>query len=281
MTAPVLALVLGAAILHASWNALLRSGSDRLWSMLAMSLAVALAGAALVPFVGLPGAVGLRFAFISGLLHIAYNLFLVRTYRSGDFGQTYPIARGSSPVLVTIGAALFAGETLRPASVAGVLLVSGGIIALAVRDRGQAGGSRPIVASLPAALATGCCIGAYSVTDGLGVRAATAPFAYIVWSELLGAAMTAAVLLAMPRVRRVRAARGETAKAAAGGVISLVAYGAVIWAMHAAPMGAVSALRETSVVFAALIGRVFLAESLTRRRLAACLVIACGAAFLG
>ncbi len=278
MTAPILALVLGAAMLHAGWNALLRSGADRRWSMLVMSLAMAAACAALLPFVGLPGPAGMRFAVISGLLHIAYNLFLVRTYRSGDLGQTYPIARGSSPVLVTLGAAAFAGERLGFASLAGVLLVSGGIVTLAVRER-RAGG-RPVLASLPAALATGCSIGAYSVTDGLGVRAASDPFAYILWSYMLGSAMTAAVLLAMKQVRSVRAPLPETLKAAGGGLASLAAYGVVIWAMHLAPMGAVSALRETSVVFAALIGRLFLAETLTMRRVAACVVIACGAAFL-
>lgn len=274
MTGAALALVLGAALLHAGWNALLRGGADRLWSMLVMSLAVAAAGAAAVPLAGLPGGAGLRFAVGSGVLHIAYNLCLVRTYRHGDLGQTYPIARGSSPVLVTLGAALFAGEHLRPASLAGVGLVSGGILALALRER------RLAWANLLPALATGCCIGAYTVNDGLGVRAAASPFAYIVWSNMLGGAMTAAVLLALPRVRRTRMPAAETLRAAVGGLASLLAYGAVIWAMHTAPMGAVSALRETSVVFAALLGRLFLAERLTLRRVAACVVIACGAAFL-
>ena len=275
MSLPVLLAVLGAAILHAGWNVLLRGGADRLWSMLVMSVAVALAGLAAVPFVGVPGAAGLRFAALSGLLHVAYNLCLVRTYRSGDFGQSYPIARGSSPLLVTLGAAVFAGETLRPASIAGVLLVSGGIVSLALRDR------RAVLGSLPAALATGCCIGAYSLSDGFGVRAASHPMAYIVWSEMLGSGMTAAVLLAVPAVRRARVGRAETLRAAGGGIASLVAYGVVIWAMHTAPMGAVSALRETSVVFAALFGRLFLAETLTGRRVAACVAIACGAACLG
>ncbi len=275
MTAPVLALVLGAAVLHAGWNTLLRGGADRAWTMLVMTLTLALTCAAALPFIGGPGPAAWRFAFLSALIHIAYNLFLLRTYRRGDFGQTYPIARGSSPVLVTLGAALFAGEHLQPASIAGVLLVSGGIVVLAVRRR------QPVLASLPAALATGCCIGAYSVADGLGVRAATVPLAYLAWSEMLGSAMTAAVLLAIPRVRRVRAPPGELLRAAAGGIASLVAYGVVIWAMHVAPMGAVSALRETSVVFAALFGRLFLHETLTRQRVAACVVIACGAAFLG
>ncbi len=275
MTAPVLALVLGAALLHASWNALLRSGTDRGWSMMVMSLVEALACLALVPVLGLPGGTGLRFAILSGLIHICYNFFLIRTYRHGDLGQTYPIARGSSPVLVTLGAAIFAGEHLNAVSLAGVVLVSGGIIALALRGR------RLHAASLPWALATGVCIGAYSVSDGVGVRASADQLAYIIWSCMLGSAMTGLLLAARPSIRRVRASGTEAFKAGFSGIASIAAYGAVIWAMHLAPMGAVSALRETSVVFAALLGRLFLSETLTARRVAACVVIACGAACLG
>ncbi len=211
----------------------------------------------------------------SGLIHIAYNLFLIRTYRSGDLGQTYPIARGSSPVIVTLGAAVFAGEHLNAISLAGVLLVSLGIMALALRGR------RLNLGSLPWALATGACIGAYSVSDGLGVRASADQFAYIAWSCMMGSAMTGLLLAARPSVRRVPARGIEALKAGSSGLASILAYGAVIWAMHLAPMGAVSALRETSVVFAALLGRLFLSETLTLRRVAACVVIACGAACLG
>ena len=275
MTLALIALVLSAALMHAAWNAMLRSGADRRWSMLVMSVTMAAVCAAALPFAGLPNAVGWAYGVLSGVLHIGYNLGLIRMYRRGDLGQTYPVARGSSPLLVGLGAALFAGEAPGPLSVAGLLMVSGGILALAFRT------GRLDVESVPAALATGCFIGAYSVADGLGVRAAGNPLGYIAISNLLGGALTAATLLGLPALRGHPAGRADTAKAAAGGAISLLAYSVVVWALGHAPMGPVSALRETSVVFAALLGRLFLGEVLTTRRVAACLVIAAGAACLG
>src|ERR1700744_621889 len=142
-------IVLLAAVLHASWNALLRAGSDRLWSMTVMCVAIAMACAGLAPFVPAPARASWGYALLSALLHVGYNLFLVRTYRSGDLGQTYPISRGSSPVLVSLGAALFAGEMPDTISAIGVLLVSGGIILLAFQGRKLGLGS------LPYALGTG------------------------------------------------------------------------------------------------------------------------------
>ena len=264
-------IVLLAAVLHASWNALLRAGSDRLWSMTVMCVAIAIACAVAAPFVSLPARASWGYALLSALLHVGYNLFLVRTYRSGDLGQTYPISRGSSPVLVSIGAALFAGELPDPISAFGVLLVSGGIVSLAFQGRTVGWGS------LPYALGTGCFIGAYSVTDGIGVRLSGAPIGYTVWMCLLWGVMAPPVYAVLRDWRSLFRGAQETAVAAGGGIVSLVAYGIVIFAMSLGPMGSVSALRETSVVFAALIGRFFLRERLTAWRIGACCVVALGA----
>jgi drug/metabolite transporter (DMT)-like permease len=264
-------IVLLAAVLHASWNALLRAGSDRLWSMTVMCVAIAIACAGVAPFVSLPARASWGYALLSALLHIGYNLFLVRTYRSGDLGQTYPISRGSSPVLVSIGAALFAGELPDPISAFGVLLVSGGIVSLAFQGRTVGWGS------LPYALGTGCFIGAYSVTDGIGVRLSGSPIGYTVWMCLLWGVMAPPVYAVLRDWRSLFRGLRETTVAAGGGIVSLVAYGIVIFAMSLGPMGSVSALRETSVVFAALIGRFFLHERLTAWRIGACCVVALGA----
>lgn len=263
-------IVLLAAVLHASWNALLRAGSDRLWSMTVMCIAIAIACAGLAPFVSSPARASWGYALLSALLHIGYNLFLVRTYRSGDLGQTYPISRGSSPVLVSIGAALFAGELPDPISAFGVILVSGGIVSLAFQGRSVGWGS------LPYALATGCFIGAYSVTDGIGVRLSGSPIGYTVWMCLLWGVMAPPVYALLRDWRSLVRGPRETMVAAGGGIVSLVAYGIVIFAMSLGPMGSVSALRETSVVFAALIGRFFLHER-PAWRIAACCVVAFGA----
>jgi len=275
MTPTIIALVLCAALLHASWNAVLRSGADRLWSIAVMSLASGVVSVPAVLVLALPAAPSWPYILLSAALHVGYNLFLVSAYRHGELGQVYPVARGSSPLLVTLGAALFAGERLGLPALLGVTFVSLGIISLA---RGK-GSARPV--SIGTALATGIFIAGYTVTDGIGARLSGDPQAYSAWLFLLDG-------LPMPLIYLLRRGRftidlraPETLKSAFGGVISLIAYGLIIWAVSLGPMGPVSALRETSVVFAALIGRYFLSETLTARRLAACAVIAFGAFCLG
>jgi drug/metabolite transporter (DMT)-like permease len=275
VTPLLLTVVLGAAILHAAWNAMLRSGSDRLWTMTVMCVVVALACLLAVPFVAPPLRASWPYVVLSGVLHVGYCVFLVRAYRTGDFVQSYPIARGSSPLLVTLGAALFAQERLSLGTTAGVVLVALGIMALAFE------GGRFNVANVPSALLTGCFIGAYSVADGIGVRLAGSLFGYTVWMSLIwGGGMPLVYLLWRGR-HGVRRPLPEVASAALGGLISLLAYGLVLWAMERAPLGPVSALRETSVVFAALIGWLFMRQPLGPRRALACLVIAVGAGWLG
>ncbi|WP_130831021.1 DMT family transporter [[Erwinia] mediterraneensis] len=266
----IILLVLLAALLHASWNALLRSGADKLWSMTIMCLAVALASVALIGFLPLPDKASWFYAGLSALLHVGYNLFLVKSYQAGDLGQTYPVARGSSPLLITLAAALFAGETPGIGALVGILLVSGGIISLAFRGR------RIAVPSLPYALGTGCFIAAYSVTDGIGVRLSGAPLAYTLWMSALWGILMPTVYIALRGAKSLFTLRPGFTAAFMGGLVSLLAYGIVIYAMTGAPMGAVSALRETSVLFAALIGYFFLGEGLTLRKMLACTVIALG-----
>ena len=286
-------LVLSAAFMHASWNALLRGGADRAQSMLIMNVTVGVIGLAMMAFAGLPSAACAVYVVASGLVHLVYNALLVRMYRSGDLGETYPVARGSSPALVALGGSLFAGEWMNLIGAAGIGLVCTGIFMLAAaraRSTKLQSGSASDRAlqkavglhamNLPAALATGASIAAYTVVDGIGVRASGN------WVAYTGGVF--AFFLAMPLWYLARGRRAmfavpiaEAGKAASGGAISLLAYGAIIWAMQTSPMGAVSALRETSVVFAALLGAAFLGERLTGLRIAACCIIAAGAACVG
>jgi uncharacterized membrane protein len=266
-------LVLSAAFLHASWNALLRGGVDRSQSMLIMNITVGLVGLAMVGIAGLPSS-ATAYVVASGLIHLVYNALLVRMYRSGDLGETYPIARGSSPALVALGGSLFAAEWMDVLGSIGIGLVCIGIFMLALAK------GRLHAMNLPWALATGISIASYTVIDGIGVRASGN------WIAYTGGMF--AFFLLLPLWYWVRGKRAifalpmaEAVKAASGGLISLAAYGAIIWAMQANAMGAISALRETSVVFAALLGAVFLNERLTRLRIAACCVIAAGAACVG
>ena len=286
-------LVLSSAFLHASWNALLRGGADRTQSMLIMNVTVGIAGLAVMAAVGLPSSASAIYVCASGLIHLVYNALLVRMYRSGDLGETYPVARGSSPALVALGGSLFAGEWMNLIGALSIGLVSAGIFMLAAArarsanvvsgfayDRAPKREGWLRAMNLPAALATGISIAAYTVVDGLGVRASGS------WIAYTGGVF--AFFLVVPLwylARRERAMfaipLAEGGKAASGGLISLAAYGTIIWAMQGSAMGAVSALRETSVVFAALLGAAFLNERLTGLRIAACCVFAAGAACIG
>jgi drug/metabolite transporter (DMT)-like permease len=243
--------------------------------MMYLTTSTAIASAVALLFLRMPAAASWPYAVLSGFLHLGYGVFLVRTYRVGDLGQTYPIARGSSPLLVTIGATLVAGERLNPLLLLGVVLVSCGIMSLALKGLCFA------IASIPSALITGCFIAAYTVTDGMGVRISANSFAYTALMFLLWGLLTLVAFVAIRGWANPWGSWADGKKAAVGGIVSILAYGIVIWAMQLGTMGAVSALRETSVLFAALLGRVFLNEKLTPRRLAACAVIVCGAVCLG
>ena len=239
-----------------------------------MSISIAAVAAAVIPFLPPPTPPSWPYIIASGLIHIAYNMSLIRAYRSGEFGETYPIARGSSPVLVALGAAVVAGDRLGASHVLGVLLVSGGILFLALQ-RG-----RPSAHRMTAALLTGAIIALYTVVDGLGVRLSGHAQAYTTWIFLFYALMPV-LFIASRGAGSLRTPLRDAARSMVGGLVSLLAYGIVIWAMQFGAMGAISALRETSVVFAALIARVFLKERLTVKRLAACAVIAAGAVCIG
>jgi drug/metabolite transporter (DMT)-like permease len=271
VTLSIAAIVLFAAALHASWNALLKGGGDGLWAMTVMGVATSIACAALAIFLPMPARASWPYISGSALLHVGYNIFLVRAYRSGDFGSAYPIARGSSPLLVTLGAALVADERPALAGAAGILLVSAGIISLTFKGR------RLPEAGIFYALGTGVFIAAYSVTDGIGGRLSGSAVSYTVWMCLLWGATALPVYWARRGGTTFWRGARKTGLAALGGVTSLAAYGIVIFAMTRAPMGSVSALRETSVLFAVLLGRIFFGEALTARRIGAALVIAAGA----
>lgn len=270
------ALVLFSAILHASWNALLHLSADRLWQWGMMAVPYAVISGIAVTVLPLPAQASWPYIAASTLLQFAYAFALIKAYRSGDFGQIYPIARGLSPLLIAGGAFLFAGESLHPLALGGIGLVSVGIISLSFKN-----GLRFSAQSVPAALLTGVFIAGYTVVDGMGVRLAGNAFSYIAWVYLL---WSIPLLLTVYRLRggwnglfgqRVMAAKGMAA-----GLVSLTAYGIVINALQYLPMGMVSALRELSSIFAVAMGWLFMQEKLTMRRLLACALVSVGAVLI-
>ncbi|KVQ81499.1 multidrug DMT transporter permease [Burkholderia multivorans] len=275
MPIPVLFAVLCAAFLHASWNALVRSSGDRLRSATVLQMAIGAFALLFLPAAAPIAALSWLYVIASAVLHVVYTLLLVRAYEHGDLSVAYPVARGTAPLLVTLGAAAFAGEHLSVGAQAGLVLICAGIMAIGL-ERGR-GATHAMAQVLPTAFATGVSIAAYSVVDGIGVRESGSTVGYTAWMFVLTGALMAAYYRLRAGPLRVLQDGAETAKAACGGMFAALAYGIVIWAMDRAPMGPVSALRETSVVFAALIARVYLGERLTSRRAAGCAVIAAGA----
>lgn len=275
MSPTVIMLALAAAVSHASWNAFLRSGADRLWTVTVMSLAMTAVAVPTAVILPLPPAAAWPYLAVSACIQTVYSVFLVTAYRKGELGQVYPIVRGSVPLLVAIAGFALTGQSLTPSQIAGVTLIALGIMGLAVgRGRASAG-------AVLWALATGSLVAAYAMVDAVGVRHAGNPIAYAAWISVIYGALLPAIFVAVRGKLSVDLRLRETWKAAGGGLVSLFAYGLVIAAFALGPAAPVAALRETSVVFSALIGWLFLGEKMTAQRLTACLAVAFGAICLG
>jgi drug/metabolite transporter (DMT)-like permease len=275
MSAAVIGLALFAAILHATWNAFLRSGGDRLWTVTVMSFASTVVALPFLFIYPLPPSAAWPYIFLSALLQVGYSVFLVAAYRYGELGQVYPIVRGTVPLLVTLGGFVIAGDHLDPFQIAGVILIALGIMSLSF------GKGRSSTSSILFALATGAIIAAYATVDSIGVRLAGQSGAYTAWVLVLYGTFLPVAFIGMRRRLRVDFRAPDTWKALGGGLVAMIAYGVVIAAFSLGPAGPITALRETSVVFAVLIGWLFLGEILTARRILACIIVTAGAILLG
>lgn len=275
MSPVVVGLALFAAILHATWNAFLRSGGDRLWTVTVMSFAGTVVALPLVFVYPLPPPGAWVCIGLSAVLQVGYSIFLVAAYRYGELGQVYPIVRGTVPLLVTLGGFAITGDRLSPGQLAGVLLVAIGIMSLTLGRR------RASTSSILYALATGSLVAVYATVDSIGVRRTGQSGAYAAWVLVTYGMLLPAAVLAMRRRLVVDVRAPDTWKALGGGLVAMLAYGAVITAFALGPAGPITALRETSVVFAVLIGSLFLGEPLTARRTLACVIVAAGAILLG
>jgi drug/metabolite transporter (DMT)-like permease len=272
VTPAIVAAVLAAALLHAVWNSLAHGVPDRLVGF-ALIGAVDLAGGGLLALFGGPlPAVGWVYVVASAALHVAYNLLLLASYQRGEFSQMYPLARGTAPWVVALFSTAVLGRTLPVPELLGVVAVSVGLLALVLV------GGRPGRADLPAvgcALLTGLMIAGYTVVDGLGVTRVPLP-PYIGWLFLLQSAPLPLLAVA----RRGRALPAAVRRCAlpglVGGVVSLAAYSIVLWAQTSGALAPIAALRETSIIFGALIGALFLGERLGARRAVAATVVLAG-----
>ena len=277
MTPFIVGLVLLAAVLHASWNAMAKSGGRPQFSIASYRLISAVCCVPLIFLFPLPLAASWPMLLASMLIHTAYYYTLSQSYRSGDLSQVYPLFRGLAPVLVVLGAALLAQEYISAGSMLGIGLVSAGLISITFA--GGAIGKIP-TAALRWGLATSVLIAAYTVADGMGVRVAGNPFSYIIWLFILEPIPIGLWLLARDRAGWFGYMRAKPGKISAGALAAATAYAMVIYAMSVAPMAMVSSLRETSVIFAALIGTLLFREPFGRQRIIAAILVCFGVALI-
>jgi drug/metabolite transporter (DMT)-like permease len=271
----VIAIVLGAALLHAAWNAIAKGwhGSDSLVSAFAIAAGAAIVAAGMLLFLGWPNARSYPYVLASGIIHVGYFALLGLSYRLADYSAVYPITRGSAPLFTTLLGAALLGELYGSAMLAGIALLSAGVLGLGIHAlrRGGLNYRGGLVAG-----ANVCVIVAYTLVDGAGVRVSGNPGGYVALMMLLTGILLALVVIGF----RGRAAAKEFSRnwllGLVGGAMVMASYWAALWAMTKAPIGAVAALRETSVLFATLIATVVLREHLGSARIVSTIIVFLG-----
>ena len=271
MPLDVLFLVLFGAALHASWNAIVKAGTDKSLDAAMVALGAGAVGLFFLPFVPLPKPEAWPFILVSAFLQFAYFQLVAGAYRAGDIGLVYPLMRGTAPLLVAMTSGVVLGEHLTPAAMAGVLVISAGVLTLAFESR--RGGRHAILL----ALANAVVIATYTFVDGAGARVSGNAVSYTLWMSLLPPVL----LFGWAVARRGKATvwnhvRRNWARGLFGGAGSIASYGLALWAMTKAPVATVAALRETAIVFALLISVFVLKEKASVWRYLAGAVIAAG-----
>jgi drug/metabolite transporter (DMT)-like permease len=271
MSPLVTTLVLGAALLHASWNAIIKSSRD-----VTLDTALVAAGAAalslpLTVFVPLPASASWPYLAASAVIHVGYFATLARAYRIGDLGHAYPIMRGTAPILVALFGVALLDE--RPAATMwlGIVLISAGILGIGLLQQGSAQRD-----AARWALANAVIIASYTLVDGAGARLSANPAAYGAWMFGLQGVPFVGLIIALRGRAALDYARCNWQRGLGGGLCLIVSYGIVLWGMTQAPVAAVAALRETSVIFAALLGTIFLKEPFGRTRVIGACIVALG-----
>jgi drug/metabolite transporter (DMT)-like permease len=275
-SADVLAATLAAACAHATWNSIAHGIRDKLASFTLVNAGSFLASIPLVIIAAPPATRCLGYLAASVALHVAYNALLMLSYRLGDFSQAYPLARGTAPVVVLVLAALVAGERPGTAQLAGVALICGGLGSLALWGRRGSHHPRAVLA----AVATGLVIGCYTTLDGIGVRLSGSVLGYLGWLMLTQGAVFPVAAFARRGSQLRVALRPVWLIGLIGGVLSVLAYGLVLWAQTRGTLATVAALRESSIILAAVIGSVFFHERFGWARTVAAACVTAGIATL-
>jgi drug/metabolite transporter (DMT)-like permease len=273
----VVAAVLLAALLHASWNAIAHAITDRLVGFALLGLAMTVISLVALPFVTPPARASWPYIATAAALHVGYTVLLMRTYQIGDFGQVYPLARGISPWLVAIFATVVLGESLPLLHAAGIGVISLGLLSL-VFAGGRPG--RHQLPALGAAVLTGVFIAAYTVVDGVGVRHSGSPLGYTTWLFLLQGPVLPIAALVSRRGQLLEQARGFWLVGLSAGALSVGAYGLVLWAQSIGALASIAALRESSIIWGALMATLFFKEPFGRIRVVASVGVLTGIVLL-
>lgn len=275
MSGFVVGIVLLAACMNASWNAIVKNGGDKRYSTVMVSIAAALIAAVLLPLLPAPAPASWPFIAASTVAQLSYYALLAAAYHRGDMSHAYPLMRGSAPFIVALCSGVLLGEAVSPLHWLGIVLICGGVLAMALHGREPHPAGGHAVTRL--ALANALVIAAYTLIDGHGVRQSGSPLAYTLWIFVTTALCQLVWMLGREPASFVTYFRANWKIAFAGGVGSLISYTASLWAMTVAPVALVAALRETSILFGTLISVTLLRERVTPRRLVATGVIAAGA----
>ena len=274
MSLSIFLIVLFAAALHASWNAVVKISGDKTVTTLLVTTTAAVIAALTLPFLDQPLPASWGFIAASAAIHIVYFLLVARTYHAGDMGQTYPLMRGIAPLIVALAGTLLLNEPLTKGGAAGIFLISFGVLGMALGSR------REQAHGIAYAVANALVIAAYTLVDGLGARKSGAPIAYTLWVFLLTGLPLALWLATKGRTALAGFDRAALWRPLLGGGATLVSYALVLWAMTQASIPVVAALRETAILFGAAISVFILKENTRPIRAAAACMIAAGAAVI-
>lgn len=275
MPLDVIALVLIGALLHATWNALVKAGSEKSLDAAMVALGAAVVALPFLPLLPLPRPEAWPFILVSAIFQFAYFQLVAASYRAGDIGLVYPLMRGTAPLIVAATSSSVVGEHLTGGALAGILTISAGVLILAL-ESGKGGKHAVALALLNA-----CVIASYTVLDGIGARVSGNAISYTLWIAPLPPVLLFTWAFVSRGVTPVlKHVRHHWWRGLIGGGGSLGAYGLALWAMTKAPVATVAALRETSILFAVVISVVFLKERVSVWRIAAACVIALGALLL-
>lgn len=269
--------VIAAAAMHAGWNVLVKMGLDRFLSMFLINALMAAMGLVMLAVFPWPAQDSIPYALASGVLHLGYNLFLVRSYRTADLSQVYPIARGTAPLMTLLATWVIAHEDISFWGIAGIGTLVAGIWMVSLAGKGRL---RLDGITLFFALGTSVFIAAYTIVDGLGGRVSGSPAAYAALLFVLDGMFLATVAFLTRGPGILRQVAPYWKSGAAGALLSGGAYWIAIWAMSLAPIAIVAALRETSIFFVVLLSMRVLKESVTLPRIGGALLIVAGAVLL-